>query len=58
MVQDFGLILLVSENEVMIRGDNWGHLYFTVRGETLGFTKDKQLQKHLPGVFSLIKSKS
>ena len=34
---DFDLILLVSETEVMIKGDNWGHPYFFIRGEILGF---------------------
>lgn len=31
---------------LMTMRDNWGHPYFVVRGEILGFTKDKQLQKH------------
>jgi hypothetical protein len=42
----------------MIKRDNWGHPYFVVRGEILGFTKDEQLRKHLPRVFSLIKNES
>ena len=44
--------------KVMIKRDNWGHPYFVVRGEILGFTKDEQLRKHLPRVFSLIKNES
>ena len=50
--------MLVSETIVMIKRDNWGHPYFVVRGEILGFTKDEQLRKHLPRVFSLIKNAS
>ena len=55
---DFGLILLVSETEVMINRDSWGHSYFIVRGEILGFMKDELLRKHLPRMFSLIKNES
>ena len=44
--------------EVMINRDSWGHLYLVVRGEILGFTKDKQMRKHLPRMFSLIKNES
>ena len=32
---------LVSGTEVMINRDSWGHSYFVVRGEILGFTKDE-----------------
>ena len=42
----------------MIGRNNWGHVYLTVRGEILGFVKDKLLQKHLPKMFSLIKNES
>ena len=42
----------------MINRDSWGHLYFIVRGEILGFMKDKLLRKHLPRMFSLIKDES
>jgi hypothetical protein len=42
----------------MINRDGWGHSYFIVRGEILGFMKDELLQKHLPMMFSLIKNKS
>ena len=38
----------------MIKMDNLGHPYFVVRGKILEFTKDEQLQKHLPRVSSLI----
>ena len=40
MEQDFGLILLVSETELKIKRDTWGHPYFVVRGDILGFMKD------------------
>ena len=43
---------------VMINRDSWGHLYFIVRGEILGFMKDKLMRKHLPRMFSLIKNES
>ena len=42
----------------MIKRDNWGYLYFVVRGEILGFTKDEKLRKYMPRVFSLIKNES
>ena len=42
----------------MFTGDSWGHLYLAVRGEILGFAKDRLLRKHLPGMFSLIKNES
>ena len=42
----------------MIKRDSWGHSYFVVRGEILGFTKDELLRKHLPRMFSLIKNES
>ena len=35
----------------MINRDSWGHSYFVVRGEILGFTKDELLRKHLPRMF-------
>ena len=38
----------------MINRDGWGHSYFIVRGEILGFMKDELLRKHLPRMFSLI----
>ncbi len=58
MKYDLGCVLLVLMTEVMINRDSWGHLYFVVRGEILGFTKDKLLRKHLPRMFSLIKNES
>ncbi len=58
MEYDFGLISLVFEIEVMINRDGWGHLYLIVRGEILGFMKDKLLRKHLSRMFSLIKNES
>ncbi len=58
MKYDFGDVLLVLITEVMINRDCWGHLYFVVRGEILGFTKDKLLRKHLSRMFSLIKNES
>ena len=56
--EDLGSILLVSGTEVMIKRDSWGHSYFVVRGDILGFTKDELLRKHLPRMFSLIKNES
>ena len=44
--------------EVMINRDSWGYSYFVVRGEILGFPKDELLRKHLPRMFSLIKTAS
>ena len=41
----------------MVDRDTWGHSYLTVRGEILGFTKDGLLRKHLPRMFSLIRTK-
>jgi hypothetical protein len=46
------------QTKVMINRDSWGHLYFHVRGEILGFWKDKLMRKHLPRMFSLIKNES
>ena len=40
-----------SRAEVMIDRDSWGPSYLTVKGEILGFVKDGQLRKHLPGCF-------
>ena len=42
----------------MIKRDSWGHSYFIVRGEILGFMKDELLRKHLSKMFSLIKNES
>ena len=44
--------------EVMINRDSWGHSYSIVRGEILGFIEDELLRRHLPRMFSLIKSNS
>ena len=52
-----GLILFVFETNVTIKRDYGGYPYLTFRGEILEFTKDKQVQKHLQRVFSLINSK-
>ncbi len=41
-----------------INRDSWGHLYFDVRGEILGFSKDKRMRKRLPRMFPLIKNES
>ena len=38
--------------DIMIDWDGQGHLYLIVRGEILGFVKDKLLRKHLTGMFS------
>jgi len=45
-------------NGVMIDRDSWGHRYLIVRGEILGFMKDRLPRKHLPRMFSLIKNES
>ena len=67
MEQDtYSSFLLVSRiffltsvgSSVMIKRDSWGHSYFIVRGEILGFMKDELLRKHLPRMFSLIKNES
>jgi hypothetical protein len=58
MEYDFSLILLVFEIKVMIKRNSRGHLYCCVRGEILGSQQDKQLRKHLPRMFSLIKDDS
>ena len=50
--------LLVAGIGVRVNRDSWGHSYLTVRGEILGFVKDEQMRKHLPKMFSLIKSES
>ena len=50
--------LLVSNSEVMINMSCWGHLYLTVRGEILGFVKDRLVRKHLSKMFFLIKNES
>jgi hypothetical protein len=42
----------------MIKRNRRGHLYCDVRGEILGSSQDKQLRKHLPRMFSLIKNES
>lgn len=52
------LFVLVFGTGVMINRDSWGHSYFIVRGEILGFMKDELLRKHLPRMFSLIKNES
>ncbi|GBP52903.1 hypothetical protein EVAR_47558_1 [Eumeta japonica] len=39
---------LVSNSEVMINRDNWGHSYCDVRGEILGSSQDEHQRKHLP----------
>ena len=50
--------MLVSGAGVMIDRDSWGHSYFIVRGEILGFMKDGLVRKRLPRMFSLIKNES
>lgn len=41
-----------------INRGNWGDLYLIVRGEILGFLKDKLVRKHFTKMFSLIKNES
>ena len=43
---------------VFVNRDNWGDLYLIVRGEILGFLKDKLVRKHFTKMFSLIKNES
>src|SRR3546814_14405120 len=43
---DFGLILLVSLAEVMIKRSDWGRSDSTARGENLGFVDDDLQRKH------------
>jgi hypothetical protein len=53
------LVLFVGyRTEVMIKTDSWDHLYFVVRGEILGFTKDKLVRQHSGRMFSWIKNES
>ncbi len=42
----------------MIDRDSWGCLYWTARGEILGFVQDKLMRKHSPRMSSLIKNES
>ncbi|WZY93810.1 hypothetical protein YC2023_066139 [Brassica napus] len=48
---DFDPILLTFGIGVMINRDSREHSYFIVKGEILGFMKDKQLRKHLSKMF-------
>jgi hypothetical protein len=41
---------------VMINRRSWGCLYFVVRGEILGFTKDKLMRKRSSRILSLTKN--
>ena len=50
--------LFLRGRSVMIKRGSWGHSYFDVRGEILGFSKDELLRKHLSKMFSLIKNES
>ena len=43
--------------EVMINRDSWGALYFSVRGEILGFVKDEHAKAFAKDV-SLIRNES
>jgi hypothetical protein len=49
---------LVGGIDVMTKKDKWGHLYSSERGEILRPDKDKQMRKHLPNLFLLIKDES
>ena len=42
----------------MVKRDGRGHSYCGVRGEILRSPQDEQVRKHLPRMFSLIKSES
>ena len=52
------IFVLFGVRSVMIKRDSWGHSYFVVRGEILGFTKDELLRKRLPRTLSSIKNES
>ena len=54
----FWFFFFEESRSVMIKRDSWGHSYFDVRGEILGFSKDELLRKHLSKMFSLIKNES
>ena len=54
----FIVMLVGFVTGIRIDGDGWGHLYLTVRGEILGFVKDKLMRMHLPRMSSLIKNES
>ena len=57
--EDLGLAFVgFRRREVMIERDGRGHPYCAARGEILGPAHDELLRKHLPRMFSLIKSES
>ena len=58
MEADIGTDFVSFWAQITIKRDGWGLSYLIVRGEILGFRKDEQLRKHLPGMFSLIKNES
>ena len=47
-----GVKLFSWLSRVMINGNSWGCLYFIVRGEILGFMKDKLMRKHSSRILS------
>ena len=47
---------LGNQCRVMINRRSWGCLYFVVRGEILGFTKDKLMRKRSSRILSLTKN--
>ena len=52
-------VILVSTHGIllkMIKRGSWVNLYLIVRGEILGFFKDKLVRKHFERMFSLIKN--
>ena len=49
--------ILIIFPRVMINRSNWGCLYFIVRGEILGFMKDKPMRKHSSRVLSCDKER-
>ena len=49
---------IVGDLAVMIKKDKWGHSYLSERGEILRPDKDKQMRRHLPKLFLLIKDES
>ena len=51
-------LLVSSEPKVMVDKDIRGHLYLLERGEILRPSKDKQVRRHLPSMYLLIKDES
>ena len=55
LIKKFSFFLKLNN---WLNRNNWGDLYLIVRGEILGFLKDKHMRKHFTRVFPLIKNES